>query len=173
MQENKPNAVWRIFTDGAIDPARGISGLAAVVRRENGEICHWWNRRAGRLTCNEAEYAAAIFAFEKLLALPTAARPARLVLCSDSQVMVNQMNGSAEAHSPALNRARARLRTLVARCPPVEFQHIFREQNRLADALAYDAVAPQVDFAAPGERKPRAAAVGAAGRQLLETWGLQ
>ncbi|MBU2609320.1 MAG: ribonuclease HI family protein [Chloroflexi bacterium] len=124
----------RVYTDGAIRPERGISGLAAVVRDERGEIRHWWRRRAGRMTCNEAEYAAIIFALESLRPL----HPAQVEVYSDSQVVVHQMRGLARAQAPALRQAQVRLRGLVVQFERVTFHHIPREQNLLADALAND-----------------------------------
>ena len=124
-----------VHTDGAIRIEIGVSGLAVVVHDEHGVIRHLWSRRAGRLTCNEAEYAAANLALEKLLPL----KPLEVSIFSDSQVMVHQMNGLASAQSPKLKQAQARLRSLVVQFERVTFTHIPREENRLADALANEA----------------------------------
>ncbi len=124
-----------VHTDGAIRLERGVSGLAAVVHDDLGNLRALWATRAGRLTCNEAEYAAAFLALERLLPH----KPEEIVLMSDSQVMVHQMTGLASAQSPKLKQAQARLRTLVVQFEHVAFQHIPREQNRLADALANEA----------------------------------
>ena len=126
-----------VHTDGATRLERGVSGLAAIVRDEKGRIIHWWSKRDKRLTCKEAEYAAAIMAFEYLRALRTSPREVRLF--SDSQVMVHQMQGIASAHAPALRQAQMRLRGLIVQFEKVTFHHIPREKNRLADALANDA----------------------------------
>ncbi len=126
-----------VHTDGAIRLERGISGLAAIVRDEKGRIIHWWCKRDKRMTCNEAEYAAATMAFEFLHALRT--NPREIKLFSDSQVMVHQMSGLASAHAPALRQAQMRMRGLILQFEKVTFHHIPREKNRLADALANDA----------------------------------
>ncbi len=130
--------LYIINTDGAIRLERGASGLAAIVRDEKGQIIHWWGRRDKRMTCNEAEYAAAIMALEHICALRNP--PRELKLYSDSQVMVHQMCGIATAHAPALRQSQIRLRELTIQFEKVTFHHIPREQNRLADALANDAV---------------------------------
>lgn len=130
-----------VHTDAAIRLEQGVSGLAAVVHTdpENTEtvrrLLAIWTQRAGRLTCNEAEYAAACLALAHLLPY----KPVEILLMSDSQVMVHQMTGVASAISPRLKQAQARLRTLVVQFGCVSFQHIPREQNRLADALANEA----------------------------------
>lgn len=125
----------QVFTDGAIRPGQNLSGLAAVVRDEHGQIQHWWSRRANGMSCNEAEYAAVVLALESLLPL----KPSEVQIFSDSQVVVHQMSGIASARAPALRQAQMRVRMLVARFERVTFHHIPREQNRLADALANEA----------------------------------
>ena len=131
----RPHCV-HVFTDGAIRPEAGTSGLAAIVRDEDWRIRHWWSRKAGRMTCNEAEYAAVILALESLRAL----RPQEVHIYSDSQVVVHQMQGLAATRAPALRQSRALARALVVQFEHVQFHHIPREHNRLADALACDAV---------------------------------
>lgn len=126
-----------IHTDGAIRLERGVSGVAAIVRDETGKIIYWWSRREGRMTCNEAEYAAAILAFESLRAKRVHPREVRVF--SDSQVLVEQMNGRAAARAPGLRQAQMRLRGLTLEFEKVTFHYIPREQNRLADALANEA----------------------------------
>ena len=126
----------KVFTDGSIRPELGRSGLAAIVRDESGQIRYWWSSCAGRMTCNEAEYAAVILAIESLHHL----RILDVDLFSDSQVVVHQMSGLASAKAPALRQAQARLRELLVDFERVTFHHIPREQNRLADALANEAV---------------------------------
>ena len=139
-KSNKHPRFWKINTDGAIRPQHGISGLAAIVRDENDQIRYWWQRRAGALTCNEAEYAAVIFGLEKILGIPHHSEDIVVDVYCASRGVVAQMNGSPTAQGPARQKARARLRHLITQFQKVTFQHISREQNRLADALAFEAV---------------------------------
>ena len=92
--------VWKVYTDGAIQPLYGISGVGAVVYDETGKIVHLWQGVARGMTCNEAEYTAVLFALRRLEAF----RPLRLTVCSDSQVLVDQMTGMAQVHAPELRR---------------------------------------------------------------------
>jgi ribonuclease HI len=126
-----------VNTDGALRLESGKTGLAAIVRDEKGQIIHWWSKRDKAMTCNEAEYAAAIMALEKIHTLRTP--PYSLKILSDSQVLVHQMSGIATARAPALRQSQMKLRGLIVQFEKVEFQHIPREKNRLADALANDA----------------------------------
>ena len=127
---------WSIFTDGAIRPQQGVSGLSVVVYDESQRIALWWYRWAEKMTCNEAEYAAVIFAFEQLLPF----RPLVIDLYSDSQVLVRQMSGEAATRSPALIQKQHLLRRWLAEYERVSFHHVAREENRVADALANEAI---------------------------------
>lgn len=138
---NRPRL--QVYTDGAIRPERQLSGLAAVVVDERGHIRHWWSCQAGPMTNNEAEYAAVIFALQRLLLI----QPLEIVLYSDSRTVVEQMQGRARARSENMRHAYQQARTLAAGFPHISFHHIPRERNRLADALANetaDGFRPQV-----------------------------
>lgn len=146
--------VLKVYTDGAIRPDQGASGLGIIVRDERNVIRFWWKQRAGAMTNNEAEYAAVIFAFECLQRTLRAGQIVEIAVFSDSRVVVDQMNGKAEAHAPGLQQARARLRGLTDRFQRVTFHHIAREQNRLADALAYEAVCGPPQESVPKKAAP-------------------
>jgi ribonuclease HI len=90
------------------------------------------------MTCNEAEYAAVQLALESLHDLRS--NPQEIHIYSDSLVMVQQMRGLAAARAPALKQAQLRVRGLLTQFQQVQFHHIPREKNRLADALANEAV---------------------------------
>ncbi len=130
----KPRKVI-LYTDGAIRTKQGISGLGAVVKNGHGEILHWWSKPAGPMTNNEAEYAAVIFALDRLRRIHTG----EVEVYSDSLILVDQMRGLATARAPGLRKAHARLRALVTAYERVRFHHVPRQRNRLADALANDA----------------------------------
>lgn len=125
-----------VYTDGSIRPEQGCSGLGAIVQNPQGKILYWWANKVGPMTNNEAEYAAVIFALENLLPM----RPLEVDLFTDSLLIVDQMHGLARARAPRLQKAFVRLRSLIFEFDRVSFQHIPRERNRLADALANDAV---------------------------------
>jgi ribonuclease HI len=124
----------RIYTDGAIRPSVGLSGLGVIILDRQGNVLTWITGRAGRLTNNEAEYEAVILALEHLVRL----QPSKATIFSDSLVVIDQVQGRAATHAPGLRQQLARVRALMGRLPPVSFQHVPRKRNRLADALAND-----------------------------------
>ena len=132
----RTNGQLLVHTDGSIRPDRRASGVSAIVQTPQGRILHWWARRVGPMTNNEAEYAAVIFALENLLPL----RPLEVDVFTDSRLIVDQMQGLATARAPGLQKAFQHLRRLIFEFERVSFHHIPRERNRLADALANDVV---------------------------------
>jgi ribonuclease HI len=107
-----------------------------VVRDAAGRVQEVWSKRSRPLTCNEAEYAALIYALERL----RRHRPGTVRFFSDSEIVVNQMRGRFSVRSPALKRLHRKACALARRIPRVTFTHIPRERNCLADALANEAL---------------------------------
>jgi ribonuclease HI len=122
--------------DGAIGTSNRASGLGVVVRDATGRILQVRSKRVGPQTCNEAEYEALIWALELLRRNP----PAEVHFLSDSEIVVNQMQGFFSVHSPALRQLHRQACALSRAIPRVTFTHIPREQNCLADALALEAL---------------------------------
>jgi ribonuclease HI len=128
-----------LYADGAIrDDA---TGLGVVVRDGAGRVLTWRSQRlAQKMTCNEAEYEALILGLETVRSL----QPERVEVQLDSQVVVNQMRGLFAVRKESLRRLNAQARAAVAaldvRLDGVEFVHVRRRYNRLADALANEAV---------------------------------
>jgi len=126
-----------IHTDGAIRNDPPVTGVGVVIRDGQGQVLDWISEASeGRLTCNEAEYAALIRALEAAQAY----RPREVHLYLDSLIVVNQMRGRFAVRSPALRRLNAQAQQLARRFRQVTFTYVRRKRNRLADALANEAV---------------------------------
>lgn len=63
-----------------------------------------------------------------------------LVVLTDSQIVVEHMAGRCRVRSAGLHPLHATACNLVAQCGRVQFVHIPREVNRVADALAWEAL---------------------------------
>lgn len=139
--------MWRrtreawVFCDGALaaSGSRGevtAAAAAALLRSRAGRILAWEWRRLPAMTNNEAEYAGL------LLGLDLARRHGVMVAhcLLDSEVVVGQMQGRFGVHSPVLRRWHEQAVVLVRSFRRVTFTAIAREQNRLADALANEAL---------------------------------
>jgi len=121
------------YTDGASRGNPGESGIGILVKDERGGTVLSASGYIGRTTNNQAEYIA-------LLALLKRARSmdcARLIVHSDSELMVKQMNGEYKVKNEEIRKYRQKVQKLLGICPfEVEIRHIPRELNGEADKLA-------------------------------------
>lgn len=114
-----------------------MAGLGIVVRGPSGAVWSWRCARAPAQTCNEAEYQAVICGLRLVLER----YPQAMVRClSDSRVVVDQLGGRCPVRAGGLRPLHTIAAGLAARLVAVEFRHIPRELNRLADALAWEAL---------------------------------
>lgn len=125
-----------IYADGAIGDGHTVTGIGAVILDTQGHILKWRNRKLRRMTNNEAEYAGLILALE--MAIPL--QPGKLQINLDSEVVVGQMNGVFSVNAKSLRPWHRQACHLSRKLPQVTYQHIPREYNRLADALANEAL---------------------------------
>ena len=140
-----------VYVDGASSGNPGPCGAACVVKMPDGEpvgakFAHTLKadgetvldraRAFGPATNNVAEYQAL------LLGLETAAqlRPRRLTIRSDSQLLVRQLAGRYKVRSPLLKPLHRQARAMLEPFETVEIEHIGREMNKEADALARKAL---------------------------------
>lgn len=122
-------------TPGAL--LRGVAGLGIVVRDAAGNVLAWRCLRAPAATNNEAEYQALIAGFELMLER----YPGAPVCCmTDSRIAVEQIAGRSAVRAPALLPLHARACTLAGQFAELRLLAIPRELNRLADALAWEAL---------------------------------
>jgi ribonuclease HI len=125
-----------VYCDGVIGDGTHGSGVGVVIRDGGGEIIGLAKRRLRSMTNNEAEYAALVLALKSARRF----RPRELTVYMDSQVVIGQMQGRFAVHSLALKRWHTQACRLARRYPRVVYVHIPRENNRLADALAAEAL---------------------------------
>jgi len=90
----------------------------------------------GTTTNNVAEYTALIEALG--LALDEGAT--EISVASDSLLLVQQMLGKYRVKHPNLVPLHGKARILATRFRKFSIRHVYREQNRVADALANDAM---------------------------------
>ncbi len=128
------------YADGATGYRNDHTGVGAVLLDGQGHILVWGNRRLGQMTNNEAEYAGLVLALE----LAARLQPRRLRVYLDSAVVVGQMNGECGVRSKALKPWHRRACHLAQRLEQVTYHHVPRQRNRLADALANEALVGRI-----------------------------
>ncbi|MFM7099392.1 MAG: ribonuclease HI family protein [Gemmataceae bacterium] len=126
-----------IHTDGA---SRGNPGQAAFsfLVRKAGSIIKEDAGKLGIMTNNQAEYTALVNALE--FALNTHPDD-EVVIHSDSELMVRQVNGEYKVKSEELKPLFQQARDLISKMRgSVRIVHVRREQNKDADQLCNDAL---------------------------------
>ncbi len=134
----EPPSLGRVvaYADGASRGNPGPASFGFVVYDEAGRELHSGSRALGRATNNEAEYSAAIAALEAALGL--GAREVELRM--DSELVVRQLSGRYKVRNPRLARLYKRVLALRQRFARLTVTHVPREQNRVADKLANQAL---------------------------------
>jgi ribonuclease HI len=126
----------KLFTDGG---ARGNPGPAAfgyVLEDEDGTVLAAHGERIGIATNNIAEYTALIEGLRKAVELGLPA----VEVVSDSQLMVKQMTGEYKVKNEALRGLSLQAASLARRIGGVEYRHVKRAHNELADRLVNEAL---------------------------------
>jgi ribonuclease HI len=131
-----PGTEWLLMVDGASRGNPGESGCGAVIFDETGETLRELCRYLGRVTNNVAEYEGLLMGLEEVLRLGGK----RLRVESDSELLVRQLNGLYRVKNEKLSQLHQRARDLLHRLDAYRIVHVRREQNRLADRLANQAI---------------------------------
>jgi ribonuclease HI len=126
----------RLHTDGG---ARGNPGPAAygfVLEGEDGTVLAAEGHAIGSATNNVAEYSGLVAGLRKAIELHVS----DLEVVSDSELMVKQMRGEYRVKNEALRGLSIEAGTLARRLDRVEYRHVRRAHNELADSLVNDAL---------------------------------
>ena len=118
--------------DGASRGNPGPASYAVVLRDPDGKIILELAKNIGRETNNVAEY----FALLAALDYATLHGIASLRIRSDSELLVRQMQGVYKVKSPDLKPLQERAAKLARQLQYFAIEHVRRELNKDADALA-------------------------------------
>jgi len=147
--EAKPApAAYRANIDGGSRGNPGPAAYGVVIRDPKGEVVAKLKKYIGRMTNNVAEYYGLIAALDYMQSQGVKA----LRIESDSELLVKQMRGQYKVRSPELQPLFERARKMSAALESFRIDHVYREQNREADALANEAM-DEVEGAAPKSAK--------------------
>jgi ribonuclease HI len=135
--EPKPApAAHRANIDGGSRGNPGPASYGVVIRDPRGEIVARLKKYIGRMTNNVAEYYGLIAALD--YAQSHGIRALRIE--SDSELLVQQMRGRYKVKSTDLLPLFERAKKMSQSLESFRIDHVYREQNREADALANEAL---------------------------------
>src|ERR1700722_16110167 len=129
-------AAYRANIDGGSRGNPGPAAYGVYIRDPKGEPVARLKKYIGRMTNNVAEYYGLIAALDYAEAQGIRA----LRIESDSELLVKQMKGLYKVRSPELAPLYERARKMAAALDSFRIDHVYREQNREADALANQAM---------------------------------
>ena len=132
-----------IYTDGG---SRGNPGKAAIgvifYNEMEQKIKEFGEYLGDGLTNNEAEYQAVIFALKKFKAYfgGKIAKISEIEVRSDSELLVNQMNGKYKLENEKIQKFFIEIWNLKMDFGGVKFKAIVREKNKEADKMVNEAL---------------------------------
>lgn len=131
---------WHLFVDGASRGNPGPSGAGIYI--ECNKKSH--KRHAvflGTKTNNQAEYLALALGVYYVHAeiKRCAAQKNSLIVTSDSELLIKQMQGKYKVQNPILRQLHTLINELIDDLS-VRFEHVLRDQNQTADDLANKAI---------------------------------
>jgi ribonuclease HI len=135
-QERKPLPAYQANVDGGSRGNPGPAAYGVVIRDPKGEVVARLKKYIGQNTNNVAEYFGLIAALD--YAQTHGIRALRVE--SDSELMVKQMRGVYKVKSGDLQPLHERARKVSQTFESFRIDHVYREQNREADALANQAL---------------------------------
>ncbi|HLE31685.1 MAG TPA: ribonuclease HI family protein [Bacteroidota bacterium] len=121
------------YTDGASRGNPGDSGIGVILKDEKGNTLATHFDFIGTTTNNVAEYKALVHC----LKMARETKCTHLIVHSDSELMVRQLQGVYKVKDKELRRFFDEARQMLASAPfEFEIRHVAREENRQADELA-------------------------------------
>jgi ribonuclease HI len=129
-------AAYRANIDGGSRGNPGPASYGVVIRDPKGEVIARLKKYIGRMTNNVAEYYGLIAALD--FAQANNIRALRIE--SDSELLVKQMRGQYKVKSPDLKPLFEHAKKMSQALASFRIDHVYREQNAEADALANEAI---------------------------------
>ncbi len=140
------------FTDGASRGNPGESGIGIIVKDGSNKVLFSLNAHIGTTTNNVAEYRALLALLQKIAGVSCT----HLVVHSDSELMVRQVNGQYKVKDRELKKYYQQVIAAISSLPfTVELKHIPREENRDADTLANIGIDSRTVITPPDPEKIR------------------
>ncbi|HOS92990.1 MAG TPA: ribonuclease HI family protein [Armatimonadota bacterium] len=134
--ETEARKTLLLNVDGGSRGNPGPAGIGVVIREPSGRVVQEISESIGRTTNNVAEYRAMIRGLETCRAL----NAQRVLVCSDSELLVRQMVGTYRVKAQHLQPLHEQATRLARSFSQVAFRQIPREQNAHADRLASEAI---------------------------------
>lgn len=125
-----------IYTDGGARGNPGPAGIGVAIYDEKKKLLATYKNYIGEATNNQAEYQAVILALEKALEMEAKQIDFKL----DSELAVKQLRGEYKVKNEQLASLVRDVFQLSNKFESINYSHVPREQNKLADKLVNEAI---------------------------------
>lgn len=130
---NIPNAdTYILFFDGCSKGNPGKAAAGAVIYRNQIEIYAQSGFVGMNATNNVAEYHGLLMGLQKATALNIK----NITVKGDSMLIIKQLKGEFKVKSPAMIPLFEMAQAFIQKIDVVKYEHVYREYNKRADALA-------------------------------------
>jgi len=123
-------------TDGGSRGNPGPAAFAYVLEAADGTVLAAHGETIGVATNNVAEYRALVEGLAKAVELAVT----EVEVVSDSELLVKQMRGEYKVKNEALRELSLQATRLARQLDKVEYRHVRRADNELADSLVNEAL---------------------------------
>ena len=125
-----------LFTDGGSRGNPGPAAFAFVLEADDGTVLAAHGETIGIATNNVAEYRGLVAGLAKAVELAVP----EVDVVSDSELLVKQMRGEYKVKNEALRDLSLEAARLARQFDKVEYRHVLRAHNELADRLVNEAL---------------------------------
>jgi len=125
-----------IFTDGGARGNPGPAGIGIAIYDQENNLLKTHKAYINQTTNNIAEYSAALKALE--IAKDMNAQIVHMNL--DSELVVKQLNREYKVKNEELGKIFIKIHNIIQKFAQVDFTHVRREKNKLADKLVNQAL---------------------------------
>ncbi len=126
----------KLFTDGGSRGNPGPAAFAYVLEADDGTVLASHGETIGVATNNVAEYRGLVAGLAKAVELAVP----EIEVVSDSELLVKQMRGEYKVKNEALRDLSLQATRLARQLDKVEYRHVRRADNELADSLVNEAL---------------------------------
>lgn len=124
-----------IYTDGGSLNNPGEAAIAYAIYLDKKLVLKY-SKRIGVASNNVAEYTALLEALQEVTKLIFKHSVTEITIYSDSQLMVNQINGLYKVKNTPLHELLMKIRLLERDIAiPIKYTHVVREKNTVTDAM--------------------------------------
>jgi ribonuclease HI len=125
-----------LYTDGGARGNPGPAAFAYVLEAADGTVLAAHGETIGVATNNVAEYRGLVAGLAKAVELAVP----EVEVVSDSELLVKQMRGEYKVKNEALRELSQEAARLARQLDGVEYRHVRRAHNELADSLVNEAL---------------------------------